>query len=169
LNLPNKLTVLRMLMVPLFMVLYLRGQIAVSAAVFAVASATDWLDGYIARKNSIVTNFGKFMDPLADKLLITGALLCLLSEGVVAVWAVMVILAREFLVTGLRLVAVSEGKVIAAGGLGKIKTVLQMVAVLVGIFLGSAILTDVFVYIATALTAVSGIIYIWQNRSVFHD
>lgn len=166
-NLPNKLTIARIILIPAFMALYIHGYIFASVAVFALASATDWLDGYLARKNGIVTNFGKFMDPLADKLLITGALLCLLQSGVVSLWAVMIILAREFLVTGLRLVAAAEGIVISAGGFGKLKTVLQIAAVITAVFLGKSMITDVMVYIATLLTAVSGINYIVQNRKVF--
>ena len=166
-NLPNKLTVLRIILVPVFMVLYLLGFGWLSAAVFALASATDWADGYLARKNNLVTNFGKFMDPLADKLLVTAALLCLLESGVVSSWVVMVILAREFIVTGVRLVAMSEGKVIAAGQLGKIKTVMQIIAVIYALVLGGGIITDILIYLSVAMTVISGADYIIHNTFVF--
>lgn len=166
-NLPNKLTVLRIVLVPLFMALYLYGNMTAAAVIFVIASATDWLDGYIARKRDLVTNFGKFMDPLADKLLVTGAFLCLMEGGTVSVWILMIVLTREFLVTGLRLVAVSCGTVISAGSLGKLKTALQMIAVTVALVSGDNIVTDVLIYGSTLLTAVSGIDYIIQNRAVF--
>lgn len=166
-NLPNKLTVLRIILVPLFMALYLYGNLAAAAIIFVIASLTDWLDGYIARKQGIVTNFGKFMDPLADKLLVTGAFLCLMDGGIVSLWVIMIVLTREFLVTGLRLVAVSAGTVIAAGSLGKLKTVLQMIAVIVAVISGSNLATDILIYASTFFTALSGIDYIVRNRSVF--
>lgn len=166
-NLPNRLTLLRIILVPVFMCVYLFGFEYVAAAIFVIASVTDWADGYLARKNNLVTNFGKFMDPLADKLLVTAALLCLLELGTVTSWVVMIILAREFIVTGIRLVAASEGKVIAAGKLGKIKTVMQLIALTYAIIFGGGILTDVLIYLATAMTLISGIDYIAKNTYVF--
>lgn len=172
-NTPNKLTVLRMLLVPVFMVVYMIESIPFgtlfAAFIFVVASITDWLDGYLARKNNIVTNFGKFMDPLADKLLVTGALLCLMERDIVAFWIVMLIIAREFIVSGLRLVAVTKGIVIAAGGLGKIKTVLQLIAVTAAILIPSKLIVDILIYISALMTVISGADYLIRNRKVFLD
>ncbi len=169
-NLPNRLTLLRIILVPVFMVAYLlnfKYAEYAAAAIFVIASVTDWADGYLARKNNLVTNFGKFMDPLADKLLVTAALVCLLEKGIVASWVVMIILAREFIVTGIRLVAASEGRVIAAGKLGKIKTVMQLIALTFALLVGGGIYTDILVYLAAAMTVISGIDYIAKNAYVF--
>ncbi len=172
-NTPNKLTILRMILVPVFMIVYMLGSIPyhtwIAAFVFIFASVTDWLDGYLARKNNIVTNFGKFMDPLADKLLVTGALLCLMEQNIVSYWVVMIIIAREFIVTGLRLVAVSKGIVIAAGKMGKLKTVLQLIAISAAILSVNRIIVDILIYVSVLLTAVSGIDYLVQNRKVLTD
>lgn len=179
-NLPNKLTVIRVLLIPVFMILYLvptetvvtvfgfsiSWNMLCAGFVFILASVTDWMDGYIARKNSIVTNFGKFMDPLADKLLVAAALCCMLERCICPAWVVMVILAREFIVTGLRLVAASEGVVIAAGMAGKLKTVIQLITMITAIFTGKNIVVDIMFYISALITAVSGIIYIVQNRKI---
>ena len=166
-NVPNKLTLLRIILVPIFMCAYLLGLKYTSATVFIVAAITDWADGYLARKNHLITNFGKFMDPLADKLLVTAALLCLVENGTVASWVAMVIIAREFIVTGIRLVAASEGKVIAAGKLGKFKTVTQLAAMICAIIAGEGTGTDVLMYLAAAMTVISGIDYIMKNTFVF--
>ncbi len=172
-NIPNKLTVLRMALVPVFMIVYMIGAIpyhtAIAAFIFILASLTDWLDGYLARKNNLVTNFGKFMDPLADKLLVTGALLCLMERGEVAYWVVMIIIAREFIVSGLRLVAVTKGIVIAAGQLGKLKTVLQLVAIIAAILSINKTIVDVLIYLCTLMTVISGIDYLIRNRKVFQE
>ncbi len=172
-NTPNKLTVLRMLLVPIFMVVYMVERIpfhtAISAFLFILASATDWLDGYLARKNNLVTNFGKFMDPLADKLLVTGALLCLMERDVVAFWVVMIIITREFIVTGLRLVAVTKGIVIAAGQLGKLKTVMQLIAISAAILGLPSIAVDILIYVSVFLTALSGADYLVRNYKVLLD
>ena len=172
-NTPNKLTVLRMILVPIFMVIYMVEAIpyhtGIAALIFIIASITDWLDGYLARKNNIVTNFGKFMDPLADKLLVTGALLCLMEMDVVAYWIVMVIIAREFIVSGLRLVAVTKGIVIAAGNLGKLKTVLQLVAISAAILNLDKVVVDILIYISAFMTILSGADYLIRNRKVFLD
>ena len=172
-NLPNKLTVLRVLMIPAFMILYAFRSPATSiaaAVVFALACLTDWADGRIARKYKLITNFGKFMDPLADKLLILGALCMMLKYGIVPAWVVMVILSREFIVTGLRLVAVSDGRVIAAGRLGKIKTAFQMLTVIAAIIINKKVLAvDILFYISAFITALSGIQYIIQNTDVLKN
>ena len=179
-NLPNKLTVVRVLLIPVFMILYLipsetvvtflgisiPWNILCAGLVYILASVTDWMDGYIARKNSIVTNFGKFMDPLADKLLVTAALCCMLEKGICSSWVVMIILAREFIVTGLRLIAASEGVVIAAGMAGKLKTVIQLITMITAIFTGKNIVVDIMFYISALITAISGIIYIVQNKEL---
>ena len=182
-NLPNKLTILRVIMIPLFMALYLISSpvafsvfgiditwtILLADLVFILASVTDWADGYIARKEGIVTNFGKFMDPLADKLLVTAAFLCMMGAGVVNLWVVMITLSREFIVTGVRLIAASDGKVIAAGKMGKIKTVWQMVTIIIAILSGRTLFTDILFWISALLTAVSGCGYIKDNLHVFKE
>lgn len=182
-NIPNKLTVLRVILVPVFMALYLIPSSAAfsvlsfdvtygrlfAVIVFILASVTDWADGHIARKNGMITNFGKFMDPLADKLLVTGALCCLLSDGTVNAVVVMIILAREFIVTGLRLVAASEGIVIAAGMLGKIKTTIQMITVIAAVVFGRNAAVDILFWISAFITALSGVQYIIDNRKVFEN
>lgn len=173
-NTPNKLTVSRMIMVPffvLFMLTGLGGEAGkwISLAIFVVASATDWLDGYLARKYHLVTNFGKFMDPLADKLLVCSAMICLIETGKLAAWIVIVIIAREFIISGFRLIAVENGVVIAANYWGKFKTVSQMIMIILliadlgGIF---SIMEAVFVWLSVALTIISLITYIWQNKNV---
>ncbi|MDD6308721.1 MAG: CDP-diacylglycerol--glycerol-3-phosphate 3-phosphatidyltransferase [Clostridia bacterium] len=172
-NVPNKLTVLRIIMVPVFMTIYMLNvipyHVPIAAIIFILASLTDWLDGLLARKNNLVTNLGKFMDPLADKLLVTGALLCLMERNIVDFWIVMIIVSREFIVTGLRLVAVTKGIVIAAGKLGKIKTVVQLIAIITAIISSKQILIDVLMYISAFLTAFSGIMYLIDNRKVLQD
>ena len=174
-NTPNKLTVLRMILVPIFMVVFMVDAIPyntiISAFIFILASITDWLDGYLARKNNIVTNFGKFMDPLADKLLVTGALLCLMEKNAVSFWVVMIIIAREFIVSGLRLVAVTKGIVIAAGKMGKLKTVVQLIAISAAILLPASfvLFVDILIYLSALLTIISGVDYLVQNRKVFLD
>lgn len=173
-NLPNKLTILRILLIPIFIVLLMNGYYYSSGILFIIASATDALDGHIARKYNLITNFGKIMDPLADKLLVTSALICLVELGEVAGWMVIVILAREFIITGLRTVAAGEGIIIAAGKSGKIKTVLQMVSLSV-ILLRNwpfSMFTDLpignyLLWIAVIATIYSGIEYIVQNRQIF--
>ena len=182
-NLPNKLTILRVIMIPLFMALYvISSPVAISVFgiditwtmifadfVFILASVTDWADGYIARKEGIITNFGKFMDPLADKLLVTAAFLCMMAVGVVNIWVVMITLSREFIVTGVRLIAASDGKVIAAGKMGKIKTVWQMLTIIIAILTGKTLFTDILFWISALLTAISGYGYIKDNLHVFKE
>ena len=172
-NLPNKLTVARVIAVPFFIAAYYLGWYIVAFIIFVAASYTDMLDGQIARKHNIVTNFGKIMDPLADKVLVYSAL-CLMIPVYVPGWMMIVILAREFTVSGMRTVAASEGIVIAAGMSGKIKTVLQMVAVclllLVPAFSGFAplwYLAQGFLWAALIMTVYSGVEYVLQNKQVF--
>ncbi len=174
-NLPNKLTTMRMALVPVFIVLYLMDYHYIAAAVFIAASLTDFLDGHLARKHNLVTNFGKIMDPLADKLLVTSALVCMVQTGVVPGWMVIVILAREFAITGLRSVAASEGVVIAAAWSGKIKTVTQMIAIiflLIGNWpfeLISVPFAQIMLWIAVIMTVYSGAEYIYKSRELFRS
>ena len=186
-NLPNKLTLLRILLVPVFMLFaggvllaYQPAGYFLAGTVFAVASFTDFLDGYLARRWHLVTDFGKFADPLADKLLTTTAFLYMMRDGVCSPVVLTLILAREFAVSGVRMVAASApgGKVIAANWWGKIKTVLQMVTILVYYFGlgalnlgGSMAANEAFYWISKGLcwlvalvTVLSGVQYIWQNR-----
>ena len=141
----------------------------IAVAIFIVASLTDMLDGKIARKYNLVTNFGKFMDPLADKLLVCSAMICLIELDRLAAWIVIVIIAREFIISGFRLIAAENGIVIAANYWGKFKTVSQMIMIiLLLIDLGGVfdILEQIFIWLSLALTVISLITYIWQNRSV---
>jgi CDP-diacylglycerol---glycerol-3-phosphate 3-phosphatidyltransferase len=168
LNLPNTLTVIRILLVPVVVVALLdetpNGD-AIAAAVFALAALTDTLDGYIARQRNAVTTFGKLMDPIADKLLVAAALIALVSLNRLAAWIAMVIIAREFAVTGLRLVAAEQGVVIQASWLGKLKTILQVAAIICLIAFDPAPLAvDLLVYAAVAVTVISGIDYFFGFR-----
>ena len=171
-NLPNKLTLLRIIAIPVFIMVLMMGHGYVATIIFIAAALTDMLDGHIARKYDLVTNFGKLMDPLADKLLVMSALLCLVELGDVAGWMVIVILAREFAVTGLRQVAAAEGIVIAAGITGKIKTITQMIAIPLLLldnwpcrYIGLP-LDQIFLWIAVAMTIISGIEYIVKNKQL---
>ena len=173
-NLPNKLTVLRVVMIPFF-VAFLLFDITgaadkwIALAIFCAASLTDMLDGKIARKYNLVTNFGKFMDPLADKLLVSTAMICLVSMDKLNVIVVLVIIAREFIISGFRLVASDNGIVIAASYWGKFKTVSQMAMVIVLIMdLGGVfeMIGNVLVWVALILTVVSLVDYIAKNKQV---
>lgn len=173
-NLPNKLTVLRVCMVPVFVFLMLwdglgaAGKYA-AAAIFILASATDYLDGYLARKNNLVTDFGKFMDPIADKLLVCSAMICLVEKDALAAWIVIIIIGREFIISGFRLVASDKGTVIAASYWGKFKTVFQMVMVILLILdLGGIfdIIAQIVIWIALILTVVSLVDYLRKNWGV---
>lgn len=173
-NLPNKLTTLRVIMIPFF-VFFMLTDVGGSAnkwialALFVVASLTDFLDGKIARKYHLVTNFGKFMDPLADKLLVCSALICLQDLNRVPAWVVIVIIAREFIISGFRLVASDNGIVIAASYWGKFKTTFQMLMIIVMIMnLGGAfdMVGTVLMWIALALTIISLVDYIAKNVQV---
>ncbi len=175
-NIPNQLTILRVLLIPFMVVLYyldpeplsLNGYSYAIAIIFVAASLTDFFDGFLARRWEAITVFGKFLDPLADKLLVMVALLMLLDLGTVEMWVVLVILTREFIVTGVRLIAVDHGNVIAASRLGKYKTLSTMVALTLLLFqFESAGL--VILYIATALTIISGFEYIIKNQHSFKE
>ncbi len=176
-NLPNKLTVLRVLMIPFFVAaLMWEGGSSqtlrwVAAAIFVAASLTDFLDGKIARKYNLVTNFGKFMDPLADKLLVCSALICLIELGQLPAWMVIIIISREFIISGFRLVASDNGVVMAASYWGKFKTTFQMIAVILKILNVPtlAVITDLCVWIALILTVVSLADYLMKNHRVLTE
>ena len=173
-NTPNKLTVARMIMVPFFVLFMLAGFAGtagkwIALAIFVVASLTDYLDGHLARKYNLVTDFGKFMDPLADKLLVCSALICLVELDRLAAWIVIVIIGREFIIRGFRLVAADNGVVIAASYWGKFKTVSQMIMIILMIMnLGGffSVLEQIFVWLAVALTVISLVDYLYKNRNV---
>lgn len=186
-NLPNKITLSRIILIPIFMVFMLAplplGTIAlgnedvpiahiIGACIFIFAALTDWIDGYIARKYNLVTNMGKFLDPLADKLLVSAALISLVELGLAAAWMVIVIIAREFAVTGLRLVAAGEGEVLAASQLGKIKTMVQMIALAALLFHDQPFASfgvpigAIGLWLAVFFTILSGWDYFYKNRNV---
>ena len=187
-NLPNKLTIARVIAVPFFIAAYMKGWYLPAFVIFILASLTDTLDGKIARRYNLVTNFGKIMDPLADKILVYSAF-CLMIPDLVPGWMLIIILAREFTIAGMRTVAASEGIVIAAGMSGKIKTILQMIAVpmlllvplLTNIYqenMGAGFLSqelyhayviaaDGFLWASLVMTVYSGVEYVWKNKSVF--
>ena len=170
-NLPNKLTCIRMALIPVFVLLFYAPFAAgryLALAVFIAASLTDTADGYIARKYNLITDFGKFMDPLADKLLVCSALICFVSTGELAAWIVIIIIAREFIISGFRLVAADNGLVIAAGWWGKIKTVVQMVLIIVLLLNIPSLqgLERILTAAAVLLTVISLADYIRKNRSV---
>ena len=186
-NLPNKLTMLRVLLVPVFMVFAALGRIGtadynptmhlLAGIVFAAASFTDFLDGYLARKFHLVTDFGKFMDPLADKCLTTAALIYMVVDGLCSPVVLAIVLFREFAVAGVRMIAAESGTVIAANMWGKVKTVLQMLTVIFyyifPLFMGPTdimvfgLITQVLCWLIAAVTLLSGGIYLWQNRVCF--
>ena len=175
-NLPNKLTLTRIVMIPFFVTAMLintgwEGQKWVALVIFVLSSLTDFADGRIARARGLVTNFGKLMDPLADKLLVSSALICLCGLQKLEAWIVIVIIAREFIISGFRLVAADAGVVIAAGMWGKVKTVFQMIMVilLIADIPVLHVFTRIIVYIATALTIVSLIEYFIRNRKLISD
>ncbi|MFI3209156.1 MAG: CDP-diacylglycerol--glycerol-3-phosphate 3-phosphatidyltransferase [Eubacteriales bacterium] len=173
-NLPNKLTVLRVIMIPFFVVFMLCEIIPemdkwIALILFCVASFTDFLDGYLARKNNLVTNFGKFMDPLADKLLVCSAMICLITWGKLEAWIVIIIISREFIISGFRLVASDNGIVIAASYWGKFKTVSHMLMVILMIANLGGIFTTfemIVKWIAVALTIISLVDYVAKNKEV---
>ena len=176
-NLPNKLTILRVLMIPFF-VLFMLVDIAgaadkwIAVALFVAASLTDFLDGYLARKYHLVTNFGKFMDPLADKLLVSSAMICLVEMGRLPAWIVIIIISREFIISGFRLIASDNGVVIAASYWGKFKTVFQMAMIIVLICnLGGAFVwvETALIWISLILTVVSLADYVVKNIDVLKE
>ena len=172
-NLPNKLTIARVVVVPIFILLFLFNFHLIAFVVFILAALTDLIDGQIARKYNLVSNFGKIMDPLADKILVYSAFCLMVENGLIPGWMLIVILTREFIVAGMRTVAASEGLVVAAGMSGKIKTVLQMVAVpmllLIPVISWQFWVTASMIVLWASLfiTVYSGIEYIYQNRKVF--
>ena len=176
-NLPNKLTILRVIMIPFFVAALLydgganQNMRYVAAALFIIASLTDMLDGKIGRKYNLVTNFGKFMDPLADKLLVCSALICMIELRELPAWMVIIIISREFIISGFRLVASDNGVVIAASYWGKFKTTFQMIGVVLLIFNIPALstLTTIIVWIALALTVISLVDYIVKNAGVLTE
>ena len=166
-NLPNKLTMLRILLIPVFMVvLYLgfAGSTYVALAIFIVASLTDLLDGKIARKYNLVTDFGKFADPLADKMLTTAALLWFVECGQMPAWALLIVIVREFAVSGLRMIAADKGKVIAAGWSGKVKTASTMVCIILMFLPIPAVVNTICVWVIPLTTLYSGVEYFVQNK-----
>ena len=178
-NLPNKITMIRIILIPFFVFFMLTDYVAysnyIAAGIFIVASLTDTLDGYLARKYNLVSNFGKFVDPLADKLLVCSALVCFVAapDNPMPAWGVIVIISRDFIISGFRLVASDAGVVIAASWWGKIKTVVQMLMSILLIlnFEGAVInvIEYVFIYVAIILTVVSLVDYLWKNWKVLDD
>lgn len=177
-NLPNKLTVFRVILIPFFVFFVLIPDVVpysnyIAVGIFIVASLTDLLDGKIARKYNLVTNFGKFMDPLADKLLVCSAMICLIQTGQLAAWIVVIIIAREFIISGFRLIAADNGIVIAASYWGKFKTTFQMLMVIVLILNIDnqmfQILGVVLTYISLVLTIISLIDYVVKNKEVLKE
>ena len=179
-NLPNKLTMLRVLLIPVFMVCAANRWMLAAGIIFAAASLTDYFDGHLARKNNLVTDFGKFADPLADKLLTTVAFLYMMRDGVCSIWVVAVILAREFAVAGVRMVAAAGSKVIAANMWGKVKTALQMLTICFYYFgyaaeaafsahpersvFATQVISYVLCWVVAAVTLISVVKYLWDNR-----
>ncbi|WP_058485214.1 CDP-diacylglycerol--glycerol-3-phosphate 3-phosphatidyltransferase [Defluviitalea phaphyphila] len=176
-NLANKLTFLRIFMIPIFLIILLTNWIPdpnkriFALVIFALASLTDMLDGYIARSRNMITTLGKFLDPLADKLLVTAALISLVELRDLSAWVVIVILSREFIITGFRLVAASEGIVISASWWGKIKTITQMFMIMLILLniSGIEILENILIWLAVIFTVISGVDYIVKNKSVLKE
>lgn len=177
-NLPNKLTIFRVILIPFFVLFLLAPYFSeygkyIATAIFIIASLTDLADGKIARKYNLVTNFGKFMDPLADKLLVCSAMICLVETKKLAAWIVIIIIAREFIISGFRLVASDNGVVIAASYWGKFKTTFQMLMIIALIldfdnyYFG--ILENILIYVALILTVVSLLDYIIKNKDVLKE
>lgn len=171
-NLPNKLTILRIIIVPFFVAVLLINAIPynewIATALFIIASITDSLDGHIARKYNLVTDFGKFADPIADKILVVSACVCLVELGTIPAWSVLIIIFREFVVSGLRMSAAAKNVVIPADKLGKLKTVTQMIALMM---LMPGLLTNWYIpqilyYISVALTFISGASYIIKSKEL---
>ena len=176
-NLPNKITVFRMLTIPFFVACMLIKEIpyneVIAGVIFIIASLSDLVDGKIARRYNLVTNFGKFMDPLADKLLVQSALICFMAKGLMPAWMVIVILSREFIISGFRLVAADKGIVIAAGYWGKLKTVFQMVMSIMLIFHFIhpiwQFIEEILIWASLALTIISLVDYIIKNKDVLKE
>lgn len=176
-NLPNKISIARILLIPFFIffllspiemgtVFEMETNIFIALIIFTFASLTDWFDGYLARKMNLVTNFGKFIDPLADKLLMTGGFIALVEMGLAPAWIVIVILSREFAVTGLRVIGANEGIVIAAGYSGKVKTTVQIITVIILLINLHPLLNDLLLWASAIITIYSGVEYFAQNKAV---
>lgn len=165
-NTPNKLTTLRLIMIPIFMVAYMYLKINIlSALIFALAFLTDMLDGYLARKNNQVSDFGKIMDPLADKVLVSAAMVLLTQANVVSAWVTVLVLAREFIVSGVRMAAAAEGNVVAASVWGKVKTMWQFIALTLALIINTQnLFIDILMLINLALTVLSGADYLIKNK-----
>lgn len=177
-NLPNKLTLFRVFLIPFFVVFLLAPWFPgygnyIATAIFIIASITDFLDGKIARKYNLVTNFGKFMDPLADKLLVCSALICLVALERIPAWVVIIIIAREFIISGFRLIASDNGVVIAASYWGKFKTASQMLMVILLVLnlpgTVFSVICTVLIYLSLVLTVISLIDYIVKNKGVLKE
>lgn len=174
-NLPNKLTIIRVLMIPFFLFFLwmdsIPGNQWIALVIYVAACLTDTLDGYIARRDNLITDFGKFMDPLADKLLVASAMIAFIELGQLKAWVVIVIIAREFIISGFRLVASDNGIVIAASYWGKIKTVVQMIMtiLLIADIPALYVVNQVFIYAAVVLTIVSLADYLWKNKQVLME
>ncbi len=177
-NLPNILTMLRVVMIPFFAAAFLANGVSdwISLAIFVLAAVTDWLDGAIARKKNIVTDFGKLMDPLADKLMVISAFICFTATGLLHPAVAIIVMSREFLVTGVRMLATTKGRVIAADIWGKLKTVFQDAAIIAILFQSAVhapnesiigILTYIIIWVMTALTLISAANYCYKNRDIF--
>lgn len=176
-NIANKLTLFRVILIPFFLLsLYVidapYGNI-IGVTLFIIASLTDFLDGHLARSRNLVTNFGKFMDPLADKLLVSSALIYFVESGDIAAWIVIVIISREFVISGFRIVAAKEGVVMAAGWWGKIKTAVTMVMIIVVLchfnFTGIVVIEQILIYASLFFTVISALDYITKNINIFHE
>ena len=182
-NLPNKITIFRMFIAPIFLAVYLAGiphRFLLSALIFALGAITDALDGRIARKNNIVTNFGKLLDPIADKMLVTAGLLAFMKDGLCSIWIVMIILTRDFAVTSIRMIAASQNVVIPANIGGKIKTVMQMVSFIVVMLLceltnvyklglNMGLISNILLGFTAAVAVVSGLIYIINGWKIIKE
>lgn len=165
-NTPNKLTTLRIIMIPVFMAVYMyAGSNILSTLIFVLAFVTDLLDGYLARKNNEESDFGKIMDPLADKVLVSATMVLLTMSGVVSAWVTVLVLAREFIVSGVRMAAAAEGNVVAASIWGKAKTMWQFIALTLALIINKhCIFIDVLMIINLVLTALSGVDYLTKNK-----
>lgn len=179
-NTPNKITVFRMFIAPVFLVVFflnIEHKMLFSALIFALGAITDAIDGHLARKNNIVTNFGKFLDPIADKMLVTAAFLAFMQVGICNIWIVMLMITREFAITSVRLIAAAQGVVIPANIGGKIKTVFQMVSLISIMVIGEinevfslglplSVISNVMLGITAVISVVSGLVYLWDSRKV---
>lgn len=168
-NTANKLTMLRVALIPAFLLLLYFGQTYIALGVFVLASITDFVDGYVARHYNQISDFGKFMDPLADKLLVTAAMLWFVEAGLMPAWALLLVITREFAVTGLRLIAVDAGQVIAAGIWGKVKTAATMVCICLMLLPIPALANLICVWIIVGTTVFSGVEYFIGNRALFRN